>query len=179
MLNQSVRIPRWRAVILCLAGVLAMIKPLQTGVSIYRDATPTEVPNYSRLHGWVEASGPFNSNELARGEARLRVVGYPRETFTPAEIERAAGEVRAAGWAEVRLERAEMEHRGQRAWVDRAVGVTMSSIGVGGMGFYVWLGFALMRESDARPAEGRTGWFGRKRRHGRIRFGGAFAEQAH
>ena len=177
MLNQSVRIPRWRAVVLCLAGVLAMIKPLQTGVNIYQDAVPGSVPNYSSLHGWVEASGAFNANELARGEARLRVVGYPRESFTSAEIVRAAGEVRAAGWADIRRQRAEMEQRGQRAWVDRAVGVTIASVGVGGMGFYVWLGYALMRESDARPADGRTGWFGRKRRHGRIRFGGTFAEQ--
>src|SRR5688572_16740927 len=111
MLNQSVRIPRWRAVVLCLAGVLAMIKPLQTGVSIYQDAVPAPVPNYSILHGWVEASGPFNANEIARGEARLRVIGYPRESFTPQEVERAAGEVRAAGWAEIRRQQAEMEQR--------------------------------------------------------------------
>jgi hypothetical protein len=155
-----------------------MVKPLQTGVSVYRDASPPAVPNYSSLHGWVEASGPFNSNELARGEARLRVVGYPRESFTRQEIERAAGEVRAAGWAEIRRQQAEMEERGQRAWVDRAVGVTMASVGVGGMGFYVWLGYALMRESDGRPTHAQIGWFGRKRRHGRITFGGTFAEQA-
>ena len=175
MLNQSVRIPRWRAVVLCLAGVLAMVKPLQTGVGIYRDASPPRVQNYSSLYGWVEATGPFNSNELRRGEARLRLVAYPRDSFTVTEIERAAGEVRAAAWAEIRHERAEIERRAQNAWVDRAVGVTMASVGVGGMGFYVWLGFALMRESDVQPCNPHRGWFGRKKRHGRITFGGACA----
>ena len=177
MFTQSVRIPRWRAVVLCLAGVLAMIKPLQTGVTIFRDAAPPPLQNYSTLHGWVESSGPFNNNELWRAEARLRLLAYPRETFSRPEIERAAAEVRQAAWADIRRQHAERQQRAQSAWADRAVGVTMATIGVGGMGFYLWLGYALLRESDPHPKDPHAGWFGRKKRHGRITFGAAFATE--
>jgi hypothetical protein len=177
MLNQSVRIPRWRAVVLCLAGVLAMIKPLQTGLIVYRDAVPPAVHNYSNLYGWVEPAGPFNSNELWRAESKLRLVAYPRESFTRPEIERAAAEVRAAGWAEIRREQAERAGRLRSAWADRTLGMTMVVIGAGGVGFYVWLGCALIRESDERPRDPHAGWFGRKKRHGRITFGRAYAEE--
>lgn len=153
-----------------------MVKPLQTGWVIFRDAAPPPVHNYSTLYGWVEPSGPFNSNELWRAESKLRLVAYPRETFTPPEIERAAAEVRAAGWAEIRREQAERKQRLQTAWADRVIGSSMVLIGLGGMGFYVWLGCALLRECDDRPRVAHAGWFGRKKRHGRITFGGAYAE---
>src|SRR5689334_25449042 len=107
MITQSVQIPRWRAVVLCLAGVLAMTKPLATGVSLYRATLPAPVRNYSSLYGWVEESGPFNTNERWRAEQRLRVLGYPREQFTAAEIDRTAGEVRTLGLAEIRRHRLE------------------------------------------------------------------------
>ncbi|MDB5323614.1 MAG: hypothetical protein JWN40_5245, partial [Phycisphaerales bacterium] len=72
---------------LCLAGVLAMIKPLSSGVNLYRATLPAPVTNYSALYGWVEESGPFNANERWRAEQRLRVLGYPRDQFSPQEID--------------------------------------------------------------------------------------------
>src|SRR3954470_8343386 len=101
MITQNVRIPRWRAVGLCLGGVIAMTKPLTGGVSLYRSTLPSSVTNYSSLYGWVEEAGPFNANERWRAEQRLKVIGYPREHFTDAELQDAAGVVRALGLAEV------------------------------------------------------------------------------
>ena len=178
MITQSIQIPRWRAVVLCLAGVLAMIKPLQTGIGIYRETNPPPVQNYSTLHGWVEPAGPFNNNELSRGESRLRLLAYPRESFTRAEIDQAAAHVRNAAWADIRRQQAERQQRAQSAWTDRAVGVTMSAIGAGGMAFYVWLGYALIRESNPHGADPNCGWFGKKKRHGRITFGAACAGES-
>src|SRR5437764_13513076 len=99
MITQNVQIARWRAVVLCLAGVLAMTKPLASGVSLYRSTLPAPVNNYSALYGWVEESGPFNANERWRAEQRLRVLGYPRDEFSTREIERAAADVRGWGLA--------------------------------------------------------------------------------
>src|SRR3954468_5379233 len=101
MIQETIRIPRWRAIVLCLAGVLAMTKPLASGISLYRATLPAPVKNYSALYGWVEESGPFTSNERWRAEQRLRVLGYPREHFTTAELDQAAADVRNLGLAEI------------------------------------------------------------------------------
>jgi hypothetical protein len=171
MMNQNVRMPRWRAIVLCLAGVLAMTKPLATGVSLYRATLPAPVKNYSSLYGWVEESGPLNANERWRAEHRLRVLGYPRDQFSPAEIEQAALEVRTLGLAEIRRLRVEEEEKSRRAATDRAVAVLMAGLGAAGVAFYFWLGYALLHEHEAMLRDPRATWFGKKRRHGRITFG--------
>src|SRR5712671_1392515 len=148
MITQSVQIPRWRAVVLCLAGVLAMTKPLASGVSLYRSTLPTPVSNYSALYGWVEESGPFNANERWRAEQRLRVLGYPRAEFSPREIEQAALDVRALGLAEIRRLRVEEAERSQRALADRAMAVLIGTVGAAGMLFYCGLGYSLLHEAD-------------------------------
>jgi len=175
MITQDVRIPRWRAVVLCLGGVIAMTKPLTSGVSLYRSTLPSSVVNYSSLYGWVEESGPYNANERWRGQQRLKVIGYPREQFTEAEIQEAAEAVRSLGLAEVRRHRLEEKERAERALGDRAMAVLMSGVGGGGMIFYLWLGYALLHEGSAGARDGRVGWLGRRRRHGRIVFGGQAA----
>ncbi len=169
MINETVRIPRWRAVVLCLAGVLAMTKPLASGVSLYRATLPVTVNNYSALYGWVSESGPYTSNELWRGEQRLRVLGYPRVKFETSEIEQAAADVRTLGLAEIRRHRVEEEEKSRAAMGDRAVAVLIAGMGGGGMIFYLWLGYTLLHE--AADGKARTGWFGKKKRHGRITFG--------
>jgi hypothetical protein len=171
MITQNVRIPRWRAVVLCLGGVIAMTKPLTSGVSLYRSTLPLPVTNYSSLYGWVEESGPFNANERWRGEQRLRVIGYPREHFTQAEIDEAAAAVRSLGLGEVRRHRLEEKERADAALGDRAVAVLMTGLGAGGVLFYLWLGYTLLHEADPAPA-GQRRWMGKHRRHGRIVFGG-------
>src|SRR4051812_4580636 len=138
MITQSVRIPRWRAVVLCLAGVLAMTKPLSSGVSLYRSTQPLPVTNYSPMYGWVEDTGPFNANERWRGEIRLKTIGFPREHFTPQEIDQAAGEIRALGLADVHRERLERLERANQALGERAVAVVLALMGVGGIFFYLW-----------------------------------------
>jgi hypothetical protein len=176
MITHDVRIPRWRAVVLCLAGVLAMAKPLASGVSMYRATLPAPVNNYSSLYGWVEETGPFTANERWRAEQRLRVLGYPREHFAEAEIQRAAGEVRRLGLSEIRRHRLEELERSERALGDRAVAVVIAGMGAGGVVFYVWLGYTFLHEVDAVTAKDpRAGWFGKKKRHGRIVFGGHYA----
>src|SRR5688500_305344 len=175
MITENVRLTRWREVVLCLAGVVAMTKTLASGVSLYRAALAAAVKNYSSLYGWVEESGAFNANERWRGEQRLRVLGYPRQHFTPAEVEQAAAEVRALGMAEIRRLRVEERERADRAAGDRAVAGLMVAIGAGGVGFYCWLGYALMHQ----PCLGATpttavvsrSWLGKRRRNGRITFG--------
>src|SRR4051812_44111388 len=144
MITQAVRIPRWRAVVLCLGGVIAMTKPLTGGVSLYRSTLPSPVTNYSSLYGWVEETGPFNANERWRAEQRLRVIGYPREHFSDAEINDAAMAVRSLGLAEVRRQRVEEMERADRALGDRAVAVVLTSLGAGGVIFYLWLGYTLL-----------------------------------
>lgn len=172
MITQNVRMPRWRAVVLCLAGVLAMTRPLASGVSLYRASLPVPVKNYSSLYGWVEDAGPFNSNERWRAERRLRVLGYPRSQFATSEIDEAAAEVRALGLGEIRRLRLEEDARSRRASADRGVALLLSGIGAGGMLFYVWLGYTLLHEPQfASINTPRTHWFGKKRRHGRITFG--------
>jgi hypothetical protein len=174
MITQDVRIPRWRAVVLCLGGIIAMTKPLTSGVSLYRSTLPTSVTNYSSLYGWVEESGPFNANERWRAEQRLKVIGYPREHFSDAELQDAASAVRALGLAEVRRHRLEERERADRALGDRAVAVLMGGVGGGGVIFYLWLGYVFLHE--AKPArDGGVSWLGRKRRHRRIVFGGQAA----
>ena len=175
MITQEVRIPRWRAVVLCLAGVLAMTKPLAKGVSLYRATLPAPVSNYSSLYGWVEESGPFNANERWRAEQRLRVLGYPREKFTAQEIDRAAADVRALGLAEIRRVKLEEAEKAHRRMGDRAVAVLTGTIGAAGVLFYVGLGYSMLHEADTHKDTPRT-WLGRKKRHGRITFGGASAE---
>jgi hypothetical protein len=170
MITQSVQIPRWRAVVLCLAGVLAMTKPLASGVSLYRSTLPAPVNNYSALYGWVEESGSFNANERWRAEQRLRVLGYPRAEFSPREIEQAAADVRALGLAEIRRLRVEETERSQRALADRAVAVLIGTVGAAGMIFYCGLGYSLLHEADPNR-DPRTTWLGKKKRHGRITFG--------
>src|SRR3954451_15725811 len=105
MITQNVRIPRWRAIVLCLGGVIAMTKPLTSGVSLYRSTLPSPVANYSSLYGWVEETGPFNANERWRAEQRLRVIGYTREHFTNTEIDDADTAVRLLPLAEARTHR--------------------------------------------------------------------------
>src|SRR6266550_3213846 len=75
MITHNVAMPRWRAMVLCLAGVLAMTKPLATGISLYRETLPAPVSNYTTLYGWVESAGPVNANERWRGQQRLRAIG--------------------------------------------------------------------------------------------------------
>jgi hypothetical protein len=177
MITQNVRLPRWRAVVLCLGGVIAMTKPLASGVSLYRSTLPSPVPNYSSLYGWVEESGPYNANERWRAEQRLKVIGYPRDRFSEAEVQEAAGAVRSLGLAEVRRHRVEEKERSDRALGDRAAAAVLTVTGAGGMVFYLWLGYALLHEA-AEPCgarEPRAGWFRRRRRHGRIVFGGEAA----
>jgi hypothetical protein len=169
MINETVRIPRWRAVVLCLAGVLAMTKPLASGVALYRSTLPVKVNNYSALYGWVEEKGPFTSNERWRGEQRLRVLGYPRTKFAESEIQQAAADVRTLGLAEIRRQKMEEAEKARAAMGDRGVGVLMATLGGGGMIFYLWLGYTLLHE--AADGKARTGWFGKKKRHGRITFG--------
>ena len=175
MITQNVRIPRWRAVVLCLGGVIAMTKPLTGGVSLYRSTLPSPVTNYSSLFGWVEEGGPFNANERWRAEQRLRVIGYPREHFTDVEVNEAAAAVRSLGLGEVRRHRVEEKERADRALGDRAVAVLMTGVGAGGMVFYLWLGYTLLHEADPH-ASGRRRWLGKQRRHGRIVFGGQGAD---
>jgi hypothetical protein len=170
MITQNVRLPRWRAAVLCLAGVLAMIKPLASGVSLYRETLPAPVTNYSEVYGWVADAGPFTPDELSRGHQRLRVIGFPRDRFGDDEVARAAAEVRASALADIRRHRAEAEEHSRRALADRAVAVLMSALGAGGICFYLWLGYVLITEADG-PRDPRATWFGRKRRHGRITFG--------
>lgn len=173
MITQDVRIPRWRAVVLCLGGVIAMTKPLTSGVSLYRSTLPSSVVNYSSLYGWVEETGPYNANERWRAQQRLKVIGFPREEFTEAEIQEAAAAVRGLGLAEIRRHRLEAKERSDRALGDRAMAVLMGGVGGGGMIFYLWLGYALLHEADrSAPRDGRVGWLGKRRRHGRIVFGG-------
>jgi hypothetical protein len=172
MITQEVRIPRWRAVVLCLAGVLAMTKPLETGVSLYRTTLPAQVNNYSSLYGWVEESGPFNTNERWRAEQRLRVLGYPRDKFTPEEIDRAAADVRAMGLAEIQRRRVEEAEKARRRLGDRAVAVLTGTVGAAGVVFYVGLGYSLLHEADESRHPLRN-WLGKKKRHGRITFGGS------
>jgi hypothetical protein len=174
MITQEVRIPRWRAVVLCLAGVLAMTKPLAKGVSLYRATLPAPVSNYSSLYGWVEESGPFNPNERWRAEQRLRVLGYPRETFTPEEIDRAAADVRAMGLAEIKRVKVEEAEKAHRRLGDRAVAVLTGTVGAAGVVFYVGLGYSLLHEADETRDPLRT-WLGKRKRHGRITFGGRTA----
>jgi hypothetical protein len=170
MITQNVQIARWRAVVLCLAGVLAMTKPLASGVSLYRSTLPAPVSNYSALYGWVEESGPFNANERWRAEQRLRVLGYPRAEFSPREIEQAAADVRGLGLAEIRRLRVEEAERSQRALADRAIAVLIGAVGAAGMIFYCGLGYSLLHEA-APNRDPRTTWLGKKKRHGRITFG--------
>ena len=170
MMTQNVQIARWRAVVLCLAGVLAMTKPLASGVSLYRSTLPAPVTNYSALYGWVEESGPFNANERWRAEQRLRVLGYPRDQFSPQEIQQAAADVRGLGLAEIHRLKVEETERSRRAMADRAVAVIMGSIGAGGMLFYCGLGYSLLHEANPTRDPLAT-WFGKKKRHGRITFG--------
>src|SRR4051812_10483499 len=165
MITQAVRIPRWRAVVLCLGGVIAMTKPLTSGVDLYRSTLPSSVVNYSSLYGWVEESGPYNANERWRGQQRLKVVGYPRGQFTEAEVQEAGGAVRGLGLAEVRRHRLEEKERAERALGDRAMALLMGGVGGGGMLFYLWLGYALLHENENGPAgarDGRIGWLGRR-----------------
>jgi len=170
MLKDNVRMPRWRAIVLCLAGVLAMSKPLASSVSLYRSTLPAPVINYSALYGWVEETGPFNANECWRAEQRLRVLGYPRDHFSKEEIDRAAADVRAMGLAEVRRVRAEEAERARRAAGDRAVAILIGAVGVVGVLFYLGLGYSLLHEAD--PArDPLVTWFGKRKRHGRITFG--------
>jgi hypothetical protein len=176
MITQNVRIPRWRAIVLCLGGVIAMTKPLTSGVSLYRSSLPSPVTNYSSLYGWVEEAGPYNANERWRAEQRLKVVGYPRDRFTEAEIQEAAAAVRALGLGEVRRHRLEETERSNRALGDRAAAIVLTASGAGGIGFYLWLGYALLHEAEATVIrDGRVGWLGKRRRHGRIVFGGPVA----
>jgi hypothetical protein len=178
MITQNVRIPRWRAVVLCLGGVIAMTKPLTGGVSLYRSTLPAPVTNYSSLYGWVEERGPYNANERWRAEQRLRVIGYPREHFSEGEIQEAAAVVRSLGLGEVRRRRVEEKERAERALGDRAVAVVMTGLGAGGIVFYLWLGYTLLHEADPNGAsQRRAGWLGKPRRHGRIVFGGQGGQQ--
>ena len=147
-----------------------MTKPLASGVSLYRSTLPAPVTNYSALYGWVEESGPFNANERWRAEQRLRVLGYPRDQFSPAEIEQAAADVRGLGLAEIRRLKMEEAERSRRALGDRAVAVVMAVAGGGGMLFYCALGYSLLHEADPKR-DPLTTWFGKKKRHGRITFG--------
>ena len=173
MITHNVAMPRWRAVVLCLAGVLAMTKPLATGISLYRETLPAPVSNYTSLYGWVENSGPFNANERWRAQQRLRVIGYPRETFTDPEIRQAAADVRSLGLAEVRRHRLEETQRSELALPDRAIAIVVASAGAAGVIFYLWLGCTFLREPRVIAAvkDARTTWLGKKRRHGRITFG--------
>jgi hypothetical protein len=142
-------------------------------VSLYRSTLPSPVTNYSSLYGWVEETGAFNANERWRAEQRLRVIGYPREHFSDAEINDAAAAVRSLGLAEVRRHRVEEKERADRALGDRAVAVVLTSLGAGGVVFYLWLGYTLLHEADPnQAAQPRAGWLGKTRRHGRIVFGG-------
>jgi hypothetical protein len=171
MINEIVRIPRWRAVVLCLAGVLAMTKPLASGVSLYRTTLPAPVANYSALYGWVDETGPFNANERWRAEQRLHVLGYPRQQFGEDEIQQAASEIRTLGLAEIRRHRIEEVEKSRQAMGDRAVAVLLAILGAGGILFYFWLGYTLLHEAAIDSKAPRTGWFGKKKRHGRITFG--------
>src|SRR5256885_11053030 len=121
MITHNVAMPRWHAMVLCLAGMLAMTNPLATGISLYRETLPAPVSNYTTLYGWVESAGPVNANERWRGQQRLRVIGYPRETFSDAEVSQAAAEVRSLGLAEVRRRRLEEAQRAQLALPVRAI----------------------------------------------------------
>jgi hypothetical protein len=173
MITHNVAMPRWRAMVLCLAGVLAMTKPLATGISLYRETLRAPVSNYTPLYGWVENTGPFNANERWRGQQRLRVIGYPRDTFTDGEIGQAAAEVRSLGLAEVRRHRLEEAQKAQLALPDRAIAVFVAAAGGAGVLFYLWLGCTFLRDPQAIAAvkDPRTTWLGRKKRHGRITFG--------
>jgi hypothetical protein len=172
MINETVRIPRWRAVVLCLAGVLAMTKPLASGVSLYRSTLPVKVTNYSALYGWVDETGPFNSNEHWRAEQRLRVLGFPRTEFSETEIQQAAADVRNLGLAEIRRQRIEEDTKTRAALGDRAVAVLIATLGAGGMLFYLWLGYTLLHENPINDNKlPRAAWFGKRRRHRRITFG--------
>jgi hypothetical protein len=143
---------------------------------MYRATLPSPVNNYSSLYGWVEEGGPYTANERWRAEQRLRVIGYPRERFAEAEIQGAAGEVRRLGLSEVRRHRVEERERSERALGDRAVAVVVGTMGAGGMLFYVWLGYTFLHDADALVAKDpRAGWFGKKKRHGRIVFGRRYA----
>src|SRR5436190_6107828 len=146
MITQNARLPRWRAVVLCLAGVLAMVKPLASGVTMYRSTLPAPVTNYSEIYGWVADAGPYTVDELSRAQQRLRVIGFPRERFSDDETARAAAEVRTFALADVRRRRTEEAERSRRALADRAVAVVMTSLGAGGICFYLWLGYVLWRE---------------------------------
>jgi len=102
MITQSVRIPRWRAVVLCLAGVLAMTNAGKWRVPLSIDAPERRSTITAPLYGWVEESGPFNANERWRAEQRLRVLVIRAIEFSSREIERAAADVRGLGLAEIR-----------------------------------------------------------------------------
>lgn len=151
-----------------------MTKPLASGVSLYRSTLPAPVNNYSALYGWVEESGPFNANERWRAEQRLRVLGYPRDQFSPAEIEQAAADVRGLGLAEIRRFKMEAAEKSHRATADRAVAVLMGAVGAGGIIFYCALGYSFLHEAEAKR-DPLMNWFGKKKRHGRITFGRAAA----
>jgi hypothetical protein len=149
-----------------------MTKPLTSGVGLYRSTLPQPVTNYSQLYGWVEETGPFNANERWRGEIRLKTIGYPRAAFTPQEIDQAAGEVRALGLADVRRERLERLERANQALGERAVGFGLAAMGLGGIVFYLWMGWVMLRESPLPESKlPRAGWFGRRRRHRLVTFG--------
>jgi hypothetical protein len=149
-----------------------MTKPLASGISLYRATLPSPVRNYSALYGWVEESGPFNSNERWRAEQRLRVLGYPREHFTKPELDQAAHDVRNLGLAEIQRLKIEESEKSARALADRAVAVVMAACGAGGICFYLYLAYTLTHDPDA-PArrDPRTTWLGKRKRHGRITFG--------
>jgi len=172
MLTDNIRIPRWRAIVLCLAGVLAMVKPLASGIGLYRATLPSPVRNYSALYGWVEEAGPFNTNERWRAEQRLRVLGYPRERFSPTELDQAAQDVRNLGLAEIQRLKIEENEKSARALADRAVAVLMTACGAGGIGFYLYLAYTLTHDANAPTRrDPRTTWLGKRKRHGRITFG--------
>jgi hypothetical protein len=170
MIQETIRIPRWRAIVLCLAGVLAMTKPLASGISLYRATLPAPVKNYSALYGWVEESGPYNTNERWRAEQRLRVLGYPREHFTAAELDQAAADVRNLGLAEIQRLKIEENEKSARALADRAVAGVMAACGAGGILFYLYLAYTLIHD-PAAPRDPRVTWLGKRKRHGRITFG--------
>lgn len=177
MLNQVVQIPRWRALILCLAGAVGMTKPLTGGLSMYRAAVEPSADVRHPTYGLVCEAGPYTPDERSHGEARLRETCFPQTSFTEGEVEEAAGEVRAAAWPEVRQARAARDEQARRAWADRMVGAVTMVVGGGGIAFYVWLGWVMLHEGRAfeaalnKPKVPRAGWFGRRRKHGRITFG--------
>jgi hypothetical protein len=62
--------------------------------------------------------------------------------------------------------------RAVRGLGDGGWAVLMGGVGGGGMIFYLWLGYALLHEgAPAEVRDGRVGWLGKRRRHGRIVFG--------